>query len=409
MPSGNGVAIGIGPATTGFCRADLPAQVLPSQDALICDANAQIKSNHLLVAVGAQNYGQNSYRIRQPFDFAGRTGKIVFDADATVIKSEVGWVSVELVEDPTNAHSFVMSSDNDEDASVPRNGLELQFQADCRGISPVASFGLRTIQLYQNYVSTALVPRGQPVCIATRAGSLNHFEVQVSQEKIEVWATPFSVDGKSFGAPVLLQSEAINLPFSRGYVSMTTHNHASIKYSNNWTADGSTLDAWVARWDNVGFDGPVISNWREFEVEDSLIPGTNAWNREGPVTSVGYRLADASQSPAQTLQLHNVTKSNAVSARLSVSAWYNSLDSNSKPANFVLRYRFNGKSWHDRALSADEVAVLTTLSHGQISQMIEVPLADLVDGENTLEFVTLNVSTAYPPVVANIDLVLLTN
>lgn len=56
-----------------------------------------------MVAVGAQNYGQNSYRIRQPFDFAGRTGKIVFDADATVENRLIGWVSVQVTEDPVNA------------------------------------------------------------------------------------------------------------------------------------------------------------------------------------------------------------------------------------------------------------------------------------------------------------------
>jgi len=164
------------------------------------------------------------------------------------------------------------------------------------------------------------------------------------------------------------------------------------------------------RWDNVGFDGPVISNWREFEVADSLIPGNNAWNRNGPVTSVGYRIADAANSPSQILLLHNVNITNAIAARLSVSAWYDSHAGGADPSAFVLRYRLNGKAWHDRITTTDEAALLASpLSHGQISQMMDVPLSDLVQGENTLEFVTFNVPQGYPPVVANIDLVLTTN
>ena len=41
-----------------------------------------------MTAVAMQNYGVNSYMIRQPFDFAGRTGKIVFDVDAVDRGSE---------------------------------------------------------------------------------------------------------------------------------------------------------------------------------------------------------------------------------------------------------------------------------------------------------------------------------
>jgi hypothetical protein len=99
------------------------------------------------------------------------------------------------------------------------------------------------------------------------------------------------------------------------------------------------MDAWVTRWDNVGFDGPVIANWREYEVADSLTPGTNAWNRSNPVISVGYRVSDAATGPTQTLRLRNVDTTNAVSARLWVSAWYlTSAAFGADPTKFVLRY-----------------------------------------------------------------------
>jgi len=45
-------------------------------------------------------------------------------------------------------------------------------------------------------------------------------------------------------------------------------------------------------------------------------------------------------------------------------------------------------------------------SQGAIGQMLDVPLSDLVAGDNTLELVTKNVPQNYPPAVLNIDLVL---
>jgi hypothetical protein len=403
------VATGIGPATIRPCRGGLPAQVSPPNDALVCDATTAIASPHLMVAVGAQNYGQNSYRIRQPFDFAGRTGKIVFDVDATVENGLIGWTSVEVVEDPTNVPTFALDFDNDEDAAVPRNGLELQFQNGCVNAG-APGVGLRMLLVYRNYQPTALVPSQSAPCIPTQRDHLNHFELRVSQQNVEVWATPASANGVSFGNAVLVYGAPVSLPFSRGYVSISTHNHASLKYSPTYSVSHAEMDAWVTRWDNVGFDGPVITNWREYEVADSLTPGTDAWNRSGPVVSVGYRVPDAATGPTQTLHLRNVDTTNAVSARLSVSAWYlTSADFGADPTKFVLRYRFNGKAWHDRKLTTEELGVLARISHGQLGQMLDVPLSDLVQGDNTLEFVTLNVPQSYPPLVQNIDLVLRTN
>jgi hypothetical protein len=354
-----------------------------------------------MVAVGAQNSGQNSYRIRQPFDFSGRTGKIVLDADATVEERLIGWVSVQVTEDPVNAPTFVLDSQNDEDASIPRNGLEVQLGDDC--LQAGSRVGLRGVLVYDNYKLTGFFPPDHGVCVATQRDHLNHFEVRVSQQNVEVWGAPYSADGHATTTAVLMYSTPIKLPFSRGYVSITTHNHASKKYSPN-----NAMDAWVTRWDNVGFDGPVIGNWREYEVADSLLPGKTF---DGvSVTSVGYRVADAATGPAQTLRLHNVDIANAVSARLSVSAWYlTDTGFGAIPTKFVLRYRFNGKAWHDRMLTTEEIAVLADKSNGQIGQMLDVPLADLVQGENTLEFVTLNVPQSYPPLVQNIDLVLVTH
>jgi len=403
MPSSNGLAMGISAATIPSCRAGIASKVWPDGDTLICDPNAGIANNHLLVAVAAQYYGQNSYRIRQPFDFAGRTGKIVFDAEGNNIPL-LGWVSLEISEDPTPHPSFTMpQTGNDEGSVTPRSALEIQFQDKCDGYSTVPAVGVRVLITYKDYVGTFQMPTLHP-CPTTKAGSLNHFEVSVSQSRVEVYGTNHSSDGATFGEKKLMLSAAIDLPFSRGYVSITTHNHATLKYS-----EGQAMDAWIARWDNVGFDGPVLANFREYEVPDSLTKATPEGSTAS-VTNIGYRVADAAEGPSSTLHLNGVDTSGMKTARIALAAWYLVSE---KTAQYVLRYRLNGGAWHDRPLNAGEAKLINGMStggsfgsQGQIGQMLDVPLSELVSGDNTLEFVTKDVPQNYPPVISNIDLIL---
>jgi hypothetical protein len=405
LPTGNGVAIGIGRGTLPSCRAGLPATVLPDRDTLICDPSADVGSNHLLVVAAAQNYGQNSYRIRQPFDFAGRTGTIVFDAQGFIQSPLLGWISLDVTEDPTNAPCFSIGDpgvNNDEGSLIPRNAFEVHFQNTCAGYAQPPTFSLSKIDVINEYMDTPLSPP-TPVCLATQDGKMNRFKITVSQTKIEVYATPVSPNGVDFDALQLLYSADVDLPFSRGYVQITTHNHATIKYSTN-----NMMDAWVARWDNVGFDGPVITNTREYELPDALTPGTNAWNRPGPVVSVGYTVADVAKGPSNTFHFQGVDLTGVTAAQLSLSSWY--LGSGGTPSTYVLHFRMNGKAWHDRPFTPGELATFTSShSQGQLGQIVDVPVADLVPGDNTLELVTENVPQNYPPAVANVDLVLTTN
>ena len=397
LPSADGMAIAMGAATIPLCRAGIPATILLPQDALVCDPTSSIQSRHLLVAAGMQNYGQHSFRIRQPFDFAGRTGRIVFDAEAHVPNALVGWISVEVLEDPIGAPSFDHLG-NWEGGLIPRNGFEVQFTNNSLYTASAPLIGVGFIELFDNYRATALEPPTLTT-VATAAGRLNRFELRVSKNRIEVYGTPASGDGTAFAPAVLMVGVDVNLPFTRGYVSITTHNHASDKYGR--------LDAWIARWDNVGFDGPVIGQWRETEVPDSLTrpsPGSGST----PLVDVGYRIADASTGPAQKLVLRNVDLRDALSARLSFTAWY--LTFTGDPVStYTLRYRLNGRAWREHPLSADELAVLTSgVNGGLVAHLIDVPLAELVSGDNTLEFVTTHAPQSYPPVFANIDLVLKT-
>jgi hypothetical protein len=391
-PSANGAAVPIGPGTVPTCRAGLPAQVFPSSDALVCDGNANIQSNHLLVVVAAQNYGQNSYRIRQPFDFADRTGTIVFDAQGHNLGNH-GWISVEVTEDPTPAPSFTVVQ-NFENGAIPRNAVEIQLLGSCGG----DNVGISTVFVYDDFVQKAVLsdPR---ICAPAGLGKLNHFEVRLSRTRVEISATPASDDGLVFGAPVVLGAVDIALPFTRGYVHLTTHNHATLKYSNG------SMDAWTARWDNVGFDGPAVTGaFRENEALDSLTQAS------GGKINVGWRLSDVASGPAQTIEIRGVDLAGVLGARLALENWSYHAPGGALPTDFALNYRLNAKAWKARTLTASELQMMVGVDNaGTRALMLDVDVADLAQGTNTLELTTTKAPPGDPPVALNIDLILKTN
>jgi hypothetical protein len=399
LTSANGAALAIGPSTMAPCRPDLPAQVWPGEDTWVCEPLATLKSHHMMTVVGVQNYGQNSYRIRQPFDFGGRTGRIVFDAQGYVVNRLLGWISVEVTEDPLDAPSFAIGdpgTTNDEGSMVPRNGVEVQFQVRC-GFEQAPGFGIRMIDVVTNYVDAPSLPASDSPCLSAGVDKLNHFEIELSQSRIDVYATPSSDDGVTFAERVHLHGAELNLPFSRGYVHITTHNHATLKYSDK--------DAWVARWDNVGFDGPIINDWRESEVKDALQMSEDGVNREGPVMNVGYTLRAA--EPAETFVFENVDVSDVTSARMTFAAWF--LNADALTRRFGFRLRLNGHAWLERPLTDGENFSLTdSHSQGQIGVVVDLDPQELRAGANTVEILAVNASTNYPSIIANIDLVMQT-
>jgi hypothetical protein len=419
-PTAGGDAFGVPPATLRpvrdgrqlpACRAGLGDSVFPDDDALICDPSTDIASRHLLVAVSSQNYGQNSYRVRQPFDFAGRTGKVVFDAEA-MNGGLLGWISLDITEDPIGAPSF-QTLNNLEGGVLPRSGLSIQFAASCNGAPD--SVSVSEVHVFSDY-EDANNTNTSPVCVATEWGKLNHFEVSVAGNHVEVMASEPSADGTSFGGLTTLWSGEVSLPFTRGYVQITTHNHATLKYSapgEDFGRGFTNLDAWLARWDNVGFDGPVVSDRREYEVPDALAvaptPLGDGTMVEG--RNIGYLVPDEADGQPLVLEFDDVDLDGVTQANIALSAWYcagcGSLDN---VVNFKLRYRLNGNEWIDRPLNDKERANITVGNgRGAVGQVFEAPLEALVAGKNTLELVAVDIPQNYPPGVANVDLVLLTD
>jgi hypothetical protein len=388
------------------CRSGVSDEVLPDEDILVCDPSEDVASRHLLVAVGSQNYGQNTLRARQPFDFEGRTGKIVFDVEA-LAGGLLGWVSLAVTEDPVGAPSF-QTEHNSEGGVLPRNGFSVQLNEPCNGMEGT-NFSLNELHVFDDYVETILKPTDR-VCLPTQWGKLNHIEISVAQNRIEVYGTPFSEDGTSFEPVKLIWGGAVDLPFTRGYVQLTTHNHATLKYTeagSDFKQGFADLDAWIARWDNVGFDGPSVRGLREYEVPDSLdefhVMGNDV-NYEG--VNTGWTLADQADSPKQTLHFTDVDLDGMKSARLAYDAWY-CAGCGPPVGAYGVKYRFNGNAWHERQLTvAEAMSILPEQGQGAVGHVVDVPLDELVAGDNAVEFVSMNHPTNYPVGLVNVDLVL---
>jgi hypothetical protein len=197
----------------------------------------------------------------------------------------------------------------------------------------------------------------------------------------------------------------VSLPFTRGYVHVSARNHASIKY-------GFGPDA-VFHWDNIGFDGPVIAAPRAYEIPDN----TTALTYNGSsVINLGYLLLDGTTGKSagmydpvnkiNTLTFQNVNTSGATSATLILNASFNGI-THTPDTTWGISYRFNGGSWRTVNLTALQIAGMSNNSSGPqaiTAFVVNVPLTDLVQGTNTIEFLPVNSPMDYPPVVANIDL-----
>ena len=325
--------------------------MLPDGDTVICDPTATIPTRHLLTATAAQNYGLNTYRIRQPFDFAGRTGTIKLDVDLTNGGLH-GWPAIAIAEDPSPTPSF----DFPERGSGPRNGFEIEFM---NGWCNTPNTVMPVIYRYRDYLESPApetVPPASYDCGLPHAmvakGSLNHVEIYLTQTHVEVWVSDASPDGVTFPNFQRLYAGDLDLPFSRGYVSLIARNHATIKY-------GGGL-AWIQRWDNVGFDGPVVGGWREASVPDALEP-----TADGEGLRTGYTVPAAENGESVSVQIPAVSLAGATSARLALSAqypWFEWNGVNHPPTFFNLRYRLNGGAWHDRFVNDVEANAFQSFS-----------------------------------------------
>jgi hypothetical protein len=340
--------------------------VFPDKDHTFClDSNG----NRLLGQTfnDSGQFGYFSMRPRQPFDFAGRTGTVALDVDLrTPTPTGHGyWIEFMVTDQPVPG-PYQGSPGTD---ALPRNGFAIQF--DFPGCfnpgfeapgDQYTETNVINLIVFKNYAVSRTYTGGDLKdlkCIKGQDGVMSHVELKVSQDTIEVWA---SDAGKPDTFRRIAMREGVALPFTRGYVQVE-HVH--------YNAPKGGLPAYKTyHFDNIGFDGPVLPTPRAYEVADSLTMGGQN------TVSTGYVPAPNPPTAAPKIfTLDGVDLTGAASASLDLNLW-----------GFVpttnVQFRVNGGAPHkiDHPYPDTDQRWRT--------HSLPVPLSELHQGSNTLEFIT---------------------
>jgi hypothetical protein len=367
----------------------------------------QICNGHLQTTLANVGAGSLAMYPRQPFDFANRTGTIVFDVSDTTDFSSSGnptrdawpelWVSDQPVPEPFSFEGAVLT--------VPRNGFGIRFfgctdpttgnEASC----PDGNNGTAVDQaaVVNNYALKDSAVNG-PLAYGTghdvlrpAAGQMNHFEVQVSSTQIDVYGTnPFSGTWNPATNPLIHLSTIKGfgtLNFTRGLVWL---EHAG--YNTNQPPPNEPSPFHTFSWGNVGFDGPTLPRDVGYDVPNNHQADTIHITNCSPCAAVdnAYQIPANGSINETTPTIPASSISNAAGALLT-------FDFYTLSAIPTIKAAVNG---HDVSIPwpyADQ----TGNSYRPVG--ILVPLSYLTAGANTITFSTGN----WQESVDNIDIIAL--
>lgn len=263
---------------------------------------------------------------KQPFDWSGRTGTVAFDITNDTTGTHGSWPEFWVTDQPVPLPITHFSVHG-----APANAFGIRLAGSC---SPGQACACgNTDNSYRFTVSSAVVVRdwfvedvgdtgcdfgdNTTVCVKTGMqietlgcvkqasgpnGGMNHIELKVSQNQIEVYAT-------DAGTTAPLKKIAIvknaNLPLSRGFIWLEDKHYNADKGDH----DRPSQRNHTYSWDNIAFDGPVVARDLSFDVLDSLVLGTGfrylGWETSAskPVTLTTLPMGAADIVAAKTANL----------------------------------------------------------------------------------------------------------
>ncbi len=366
--------------TSGDCGV---TNVLPPKDVAVC--NGQLQE---AVSDGGTVTTLAMYP-KQPFDFAGRTGHVVFDVSNNSQGSHAAWpefwMSDQPVPDPfTHEASFL---------ALPQNGFGIRFAGctDSSGNQVTCSLGSTGIGVdsaitVANHVENdsfnggSLRVTGLGSVTQSAPGQMNHYEIQVAVNQIDVYATNAFTPGGT--VPPLVHIATIanaNLSFTRGLVWIEDAHYNGNKFNTQGTH--------TFTWDNVGFDGPVLPRDLTFDAPDCKC-GTATLQNGTTGTNLAYFVGPNASVSVNTLPVTSANITVAAGAAVLFNFW-DTLEP------FTINLAVNGHSISTPWPYPDTQTGARTLA-------VDVPLADLISGVNTVTFMTGN----YGLNVFNVDLLL---
>lgn len=360
-----------------FCGGPIH-NLLPPDDVRSCTGVGVdgLESHQLNTMFDDQgDFGIMSMRIRQPFDFSGG-GRVVWDVDAKANPFYYGhgwWTEVWITEDP----SPIPYHDAPTVFSMPRNGVGVAFQTGggeggpCGWFDPeVLGTTVNRVVVSRDYDFHRDENPDNDSCIRSADGVLSHFELRITQDSLELWASDAG-DPSSFRRRSVVNN--LDLPFTRGYVHFQHAHYNAMKdgpdscdpTSDAYDGTRCTTPVQTFRWDNIGFTGPRYATPRSYDVPNNDAPGV-----EGGL-HFGY---DADDGRPRTFRFADVSLAGAVGAWLNVGTF----------AEFGsdLTYRVNGGASRTLPIPGRRG---DRGEGGYRSVSLPLQLEELREGENSVE------------------------
>jgi hypothetical protein len=390
------------PATTILMCDGTTPTVTPPNDVVIC--NGQLREATNDNATGGFEAGTVTVLAmypKQPFDFAGRTGTVSFDVSNDTHTGHSAWPEFWMSDLPVPApfNHF------DNWQSLPQNGFGIRLSSQAlpgsAGLCPntnnlnVNRWTVEGASVARNYILEDVdyqgvdfgTPSNPPLklnildCVISspdNSGVMNHVEIQVNQNEIDVYATDAGVAPSPTTLRKIASITNANLTFTRGLIWLEDAHYNADKGNPPSQRQHTFV------WDNVAFDGPFT--YRDFAY-DALDVGQ-------PVTTPGYNMVNLGQyslgNQTATWNVLNVPANpNPAAVRVLFNFYAN--PNNPTTINAIVNGHAHSVPW---PYPADASNMWRTLA-------VTIPVTDLVPGTNVVQ---LGADQAIA--TANVDIVL---
>ena len=334
---------------------------------------------------------------KQPLDFAGRTATVSFDVTNDSAGTHAAWPEFWVTDQPVPAPWIHFGSF----ISHPRNGLAVRMAS----AAPIGSYGecpngdnldkrrwtVDSAAVIRGYVmeDTIGCSLGAATCVQTGLtvnrldcvvepagpdGGFNHVEVRISQSQIDVYATDAGVT-----TPLkhIASITGANLTFTNGVIWIDDAHYNADK----GPTDRPSQRVHTFAWDNVAFDGPLLSRHLSFDVLDSMVSLDPAAGIGTNGVLLGWSSTPTTPASVTTLSM----KADEIAAASGALLLFNFYLREAQRATF--HYSINGHAHtYDWPYPDTQGFTVRTLA-------IPVPLDELVAGPNAVTLGTTSSGT----------------
>jgi hypothetical protein len=373
-------------STLDGCNGPQPASAIGATDVIICNGQLRTSSN--------DNHDVSVMALypKQPFDWAGRTGTVSFDVTNDTSGGHGAWPEFWITDLPIPApYAHLNPCDT---CSFGRFAVGLRFAGD-RGscgtgwradeVYVVRDWVLETRNIFErNSSGTRIEEKGCAQLSSGPNGGLNHVEVRISQNRIDVYAS----DAGSKALKLINTVTSLNLPasFTKGLIWVGDYHYAAFKaHDMNPAIPDQTNHTYT--WDNVAFDGPATYRDYSYDVLDK------AEQVELGLYRIGWETSPSAPLDVQTANPMSVT---GLSAATRAYLLFNyQTNDQSRPSSFAFAVNGNASG------AANPNPVSSYL--GWRAMALEVPLSHLAAGARQ----RIRLAADRPARIQNVNVVLI--